>query len=187
MNGHSGRPTDPVYERPAFDWLWAATLVAAHYAVVWITGQGDIMAWHGPERRSTIYVTLAGSTGTLLAVVSVGLGIYLSASGERMRWLRRHASWRGTRVWLAVVVNLLVTLVVAIAALATDSSVDAAGEVVKGAEWMRWLVQLAVLSLAISFTRMLLFFRAVLTTKGLDEDDEGKAGSPQRGVGFGER
>lgn len=182
MNGKPCRSRDPLYERPVLDWLWAAALVVAHGAVVWRTGHGDLLAWHGPERRATVYTSLAGSTGTLLAVVSVGLGVYLSAAGERMRWLRRHAGWRGTRVWLAVIVNLLATLVVSVVALATDTSTTATGAVIEGAEWMRWVVEFAVVALTISFVRMLLFFRGILTTKASDENE--KASRPQHGIGF---
>lgn len=183
MNDRLGRSKEPLYERPALDWVWAAALVAVHAAVVWRTGRGDLLAWHGPERRATVYTALAGSTGTLLAVVSVGLGIYLSASGERMRWLRGHAGWRGTRVWLAVVVNLLVTLFLSVVALATDASVTAEGTVVEGAEWIRWAVELAVVALVTSFVRMLLFFREILLTKSVDEG-EAAGGRKQGGVGF---
>lgn len=109
-------------ERPGFDYLWVAVLVAIHIAVVWVWSVGDVLTWNGVERRVVLYRTAAATASLILTVALAGIALYVGGGGRRLAWFRKYAGRTGLQLWTCVVTALLWMVLVSLVAIAIDGA-----------------------------------------------------------------
>lgn len=162
----------PWYERPAFDWLLAAGAVAVHFVVVTnASGGGDLLAWHGAERRLMLYGLTTNAASFLLTVGLASLALYIGGRGRRLAEFRRDLGHGALRTLYSVVTGLLVVLLVSLVATALDAAPAASSEPtgdVGGLPQVRWVYELVVVLLLWRFLRVAVIYRGQL---GGDLDD----------------
>jgi hypothetical protein len=96
--------------------------------------------------RSSLYTSLAGTSGALLGFVLAALAILIALpSTERMQALRQHSKWeRVPSAYFRAARALLAALVVATLGIALDSAMD---------PWLVWEL-ITVLALSAAFARV---------------------------------
>lgn len=154
----------PWYERPRLDHLLVGSVVAAHIAIVWRWGMGDVLMWADADHRGSLYRMLASSSSLLLTVGAAAMALYVGGGGRRLAWFRREHGTQGLAIMFSVVPALLGLVAISVIAYVID--VGGRGDVV------RWLVEYAVLLVAWRIVRVGLVYRDQLEGQLHDSVDD---------------
>ena len=119
--------------------LVAGTAVLAYAYAIDRFGLFDVMESAGIDRRLGFYALLATAGTLLIAVISTGLGIYLSSSNPSIVDLRERAGQMGRRVWSRALLALLLLGAVCAAAYLGEPAINQPDRL-----WPRMLVAWAL-------------------------------------------
>ncbi len=151
---------DAVLERPLFDYLGAAGVVAILLGLSERFAGVDVLGHLDGAQRADLYGRLIGPLSIVASIATAGLAVYAGATGPTMTLLRR---WYGQRVLkqfrgaaAAAGLAVLALLVVYVAQVGYE------------ADWSRWIALGAAAFVILRTLRVLYFYSNVLAI--IDED-----------------
>lgn len=148
-------------------WIDAAigTTVSLAY-LGWRLAEQAPLAVLGPGDRGTLYATIAGLAGALLAFGLTPVAIVLAlAPGPRLKALLRHHDDELRRGLMFLLGAVLILLVVTVVALATDTGSHSA-------RWVRYLVLASAVPSGLGVARVILQFDYLLRNVSEDRGAE---------------
>ena len=153
------------------DYVLAAVAVAIHVAVVEATGHGDWLRWSSSSQRLAIYGTGATVISIIGGLSAIAVAVYLAATGERARAVRRYFSSALRRNWLAILLGTGASAGLCLLAQVLDEPKDP--------HWARFIFEFAMALATFRFVRLAWLFNSMIKIADRDLTDLPRGKAPE--------
>lgn len=108
-------------ERPALDWIVAATVIGTHLLYCYTTNGDPFHSSLETDRRKDIYTTVASASALIGGFGTAAISQYATANGRRMLEIRRRFGRSLRKNWSSILTSMLVVTASCIVALIMDT------------------------------------------------------------------
>jgi hypothetical protein len=147
-------------ERPAVDWITAATLVGGHLLYCYLAKSDPLFAPISEDRRKDIYTTTASASALIGGFGTAAISQYATANGRRMLEIRRRFGASLRRNWSSILSAMLIVTAACLVALIIDTH--------KKPGATGWAIEFALALAALRSVRLLWLFGMLIDVADQD-------------------
>lgn len=163
-------------DRPSVDWFLVASVIAVHVMLLKLDVTGWTLADLAKDDRMRVFTTLATVSSLLFGFATASIAFfYGSAKGERLDLLKQVMNQQIVRTWRGALSAPLITVGVALVAMAADTRAG-------GRDWVAWMIEGVVVFLALRAFRLRWLFTMTLNLLSHDIQNPQKQVAPTGSV-----